>query len=72
MEKALYQDAEIHTPYGATECLPVSSISARQMTSKIQDMSESGEGVCVGQPIEPNHVRIIKISDHQDQRHGLQ
>ena len=63
MQKALYRDAEIHTPYGATECLPVSSISARQLTSKIEDMSESGEGVCVGQPIEPNQVRIIKISD---------
>jgi len=63
MEKALYQDAEIYTPYGATECLPVSSISARQMTSKIQDMSESGEGVCVGRPVEPNHVKIIRISD---------
>jgi len=63
MEKALFQDAEIHTPYGATECLPVSSISARQITSKIQDMSESGEGVCVGRPIEPNQVKIIKISE---------
>ena len=63
MEKALYRDAEIHTPYGATECLPVSSISAREITAKIQDMSESGEGVCVGRPIEPNHVKIIKISD---------
>ncbi len=63
MEKALYRDAEIHTPYGATECLPVSSISARQMNGKIQDMSESGEGVCVGRPIEPNHVKIIRISD---------
>ncbi len=63
MEKSLYSDAEIHTPYGATECLPVSSISARQISPKIQDMSESGEGVCVGRPIEPNHVRIIRISD---------
>ena len=63
MERALYQDAEIYTPYGATECLPVSSISARQLTPKIQDMSESGEGVCVGRPVEPNQVKIIKISD---------
>jgi len=63
MQKALYQDAEIHTPYGATECLPVSSISARQLDEKIQDRIESGEGVCVGRPIEPNHVKIIKISD---------
>jgi acyl-CoA synthetase (AMP-forming)/AMP-acid ligase II len=63
MEKSLYQDAEIHTPYGATECLPVSSISARQLDAKIQDMIESGDGVCVGHPIAPNHVKIIKISD---------
>ena len=26
MQRSLYRDAEIHTPYGATECLPVSSI----------------------------------------------
>ena len=63
MENALYQDAEIHTPYGATECLPVSSISARQLDARVQDMSESGDGVCVGRPIEPNHVKIIKLSD---------
>ena len=63
MEQSLYRDAEIYTPYGATECLPVSSISARQITAQIQDLSESGEGICVGRPVEPNQVRIIKISD---------
>jgi acyl-CoA synthetase (AMP-forming)/AMP-acid ligase II len=63
MEKALYQDAEIHTPYGATECLPVSSISARELDERVQDSMESGEGVCVGNPVSPNRVRIIKISD---------
>jgi acyl-CoA synthetase (AMP-forming)/AMP-acid ligase II len=63
MQKALYQDAQIHTPYGATECLPVSSISAQQLDDKLQDRIESGEGVCVGRPIEPNNVKIIKISD---------
>jgi len=63
MENALYQDAEIHTPYGATECLPVSSISARELDARVQDMSESGDGVCVGRPIEPNHVKIIKLSE---------
>jgi len=63
MQKALYQDAEIHTPYGATECLPVSSISARQLDAKIQDSIESGEGVCVGWPIKPNRVKIVRISE---------
>jgi acyl-CoA synthetase (AMP-forming)/AMP-acid ligase II len=63
MQKSLYNDAEIHTPYGATECLPVSSIRGSQIDEKMIDMIESGDGVCVGRPIEPNEVRIIRISD---------
>ncbi|MBT8051452.1 MAG: AMP-binding protein [Xanthomonadales bacterium] len=63
MQQSLYQDAEIHTPYGATECLPVSSISASELNDKMVDRIESGDGVCVGRPIEPNDVKIIKISD---------
>ena len=63
MQQSLYQDAEIHTPYGATECLPVSSISGSELNDKMVDRIESGDGVCVGRPIEPNDVKIIKISD---------
>jgi len=63
MQNSLYQDANIHTPYGATECLPVSSISARELDDRMVDRIESGDGVCVGRPIEPNEVRIIKISE---------
>jgi len=63
MQRSVYRDAAIHTPYGATECLPVSSISASQLDDKLVDRIESGEGVCVGRPIEPNRVRIIKISE---------
>lgn len=63
MQDSLYQDAEIHTPYGATECLPVSSICASELDDRMVDRIESGDGVCVGLPVEPNRVRIIKISD---------
>ena len=63
MQQSLYQDAEIHTPYGATECLPVSSIAASEMNDAMVDKIESGDGVCVGRPVEPNEVRIIKISE---------
>jgi olefin beta-lactone synthetase len=63
MQRSLYRDAEIHTPYGATECLPVSSISAAQIDDKLVERIESGDGVCVGRPIEPNQVRIIRISE---------
>ncbi len=63
MQQSLYQDSQIHTPYGATECLPVSSISATELDDKMVDRIESGDGVCVGRPIEPNEVKIIRISD---------
>ena len=63
MQNALYRDTSIHTPYGATECLPVSSISAVELDDRMVDKIESGDGICVGKPIEPNKVRIIKISE---------
>ena len=63
MQRSLYRDAQVHTPYGATECLPVSSISGAQFDDKLVDRIESGDGVCVGRPLEPNQVRIIRISE---------
>jgi len=63
MQDSLYTDAVIHTPYGATECLPVSSIDSIELDDRMVDRIESGDGVCVGRPIEPNELRIIRISD---------
>lgn len=63
MEKALPADANIHTPYGATECLPVCSISGRQITPELQTLSTSGNGICVGFPVAPNRVKVIAITD---------
>jgi len=64
MEQSLANDALIHTPYGATECLPVSSISSKELNRKVTDMTESGEGICVGKPVAPNQVRVIRITDN--------
>ena len=63
MQDSLYTDAVIHTPYGATECLPVSSINSTEIDDRMVDRIESGDGVCVGRPIEPNEVRIVRISE---------
>jgi acyl-CoA synthetase (AMP-forming)/AMP-acid ligase II len=63
MQQSLFLDAKVHTPYGATECLPVSSISGQEIDERMVDRIESGDGVCVGKPIEPNQVRIIRISE---------
>lgn len=64
IERALANDALVHTPYGATECLPVSSVSSQELTQKVTDMTESGEGICVGKPVAPNQVRVIRITDN--------
>jgi acyl-CoA synthetase (AMP-forming)/AMP-acid ligase II len=55
--------AEIHTPYGATECLPVSSIGSREILAETRRGTDAGLGVCVGRPASGMRVKIIRISD---------
>lgn len=59
----LSPDAQVFTPYGATECLPVSSIGSKEILGETRRQTESGEGVCVGMPVRGLTVRVIKISD---------
>lgn len=56
-------DAEIFTPYGATEALPVSSIGSREVLGKTGAMTGEGHGVCVGLPVKGITLAIIPISD---------
>ncbi|MBW2471062.1 MAG: AMP-binding protein [Deltaproteobacteria bacterium] len=55
--------AEIHTPYGATESLPVASISAREILAETWEETRKGKGVCVGQPLPSMVIKIIRVSD---------
>lgn len=55
--------AEIHTPYGATEAMPVLSIASNEILSETKHLSEQGFGNCVGRPVEPIDVELIKITD---------
>lgn len=59
----LEEDAEIHTGYGATEAMPVSSCGSKEILSETAVLTEQGFGVCVGRPIHSVDVRIIRISD---------
>lgn len=59
----LRDDAEIHTPYGATEAVPVISIGSNEILAETGKLSEQGFGICVGRPLEEIQVRIIKITD---------
>ena len=63
LQKTLPPDAEVHTPYGATECLPVSSVSGTELNAQVEQLTATGEGTCVGRPVAPNSVRIIAVND---------
>jgi len=59
----LVEDAEIHTPYGATEAVPVISIKSKEILTQTRQLSEKAYGTCIGRPINDIDIRIIKISD---------
>jgi olefin beta-lactone synthetase len=59
----LSPEARIFTPYGATEALPVAIIEGAELLGDIRAQSEAGAGICVGQVLAANSVRIIKITD---------
>ena len=62
MRELLPEDASFWTPYGATECLPVSIIEGRELVA-LRERTAQGAGTCVGRPVPPNEVRIIRVSD---------
>ncbi len=55
--------AEIYTPYGATECLPLAVIESTELLQDTRAQTERGAGTCVGRPLAANCVRIIAITD---------
>jgi olefin beta-lactone synthetase len=59
----LPDDAQIFTPYGATESLPVCSIGSREILGETGRLTGAGHGVCVGRPVKSISLAIIPISD---------
>ena len=59
----LPDDAEIHTPYGATESLPIASMTGREILAETWGKTRTGKGVCVGRVLPGNEIKIIKTSD---------
>jgi acyl-CoA synthetase (AMP-forming)/AMP-acid ligase II len=54
---------QVHTPYGATEALPVSTIGSAEVLGETAAATAQGKGVCVGRPVKGMTVRIIRIDD---------
>jgi len=59
----LAEGAEVFTPYGATECLPVASIGSREILGETRRQTDLGRGVCVGRPVPELELRVIRITD---------
>jgi acyl-CoA synthetase (AMP-forming)/AMP-acid ligase II len=55
--------AKMHTPYGATECLPVSTIEAAEVIGETAARTDEGAGVCVGKKVDSIDWRVIRIKD---------
>jgi acyl-CoA synthetase (AMP-forming)/AMP-acid ligase II len=56
-------DAEIFTPYGATESLPVISMTGKEILEKTWQHSRVGKGTCVGRPLPGIDLKVIQIQD---------
>ena len=61
--KFVHPEAQLHTPYGATECLPITTIEAREILDETQAKTGQGAGVCVGAKVDSIEWRVIKITD---------
>ncbi len=59
----LEPEAEVFTPYGATEALPVASIASSEVLGDTAARTDRGRGVCVGRPVGEVQVAVIAISD---------
>jgi acyl-CoA synthetase (AMP-forming)/AMP-acid ligase II len=55
--------ADLHTPYGATESLPVASISSREVLTRTAEKTRQGAGTCVGRAFPGVDIRIIPVTD---------
>ncbi|RZT86922.1 acyl-CoA synthetase (AMP-forming)/AMP-acid ligase II [Pseudonocardia sediminis] len=58
---AVVPHAELHTPYGMTEALPVTDITLAGI-----DAAGPGDGVCVGLPLTGVEVRVSPLTDAGD------
>jgi acyl-CoA synthetase (AMP-forming)/AMP-acid ligase II len=62
-QKLLTGGGAIHTPYGATESLPVATTSSLEILSDTRHATDRGAGTCVGRPVDSIEAAIIRIDD---------
>lgn len=56
-------NAECHTPYGATEGLPLASVSGSELLGEVEKAQHFGAGSCVGKAAPEVELRCIKVTE---------
>lgn len=67
-QKMLPEGAEIFTPYGATESLPIASIGSAEILGETAAKTDKGVGICVGRPAPHTVVEVIEITEEPIER----
>ena len=63
MSELLSPGAQVFTPFGATESLPVANIGSDEVLRDTARGAAAGRGVCVGKPVAGSCVRVIRITE---------
>jgi olefin beta-lactone synthetase len=63
LHRVIAPGGDVHTPYGATEALPVASIGGREIVGETAALSRAGRGTCVGRPVAGTDLRVVRIDD---------
>jgi olefin beta-lactone synthetase len=63
MRSAIHPYGQMHTPYGATEALPLASIESRVVLEQTSQETDRGAGTCVGNRFSGIEWRVIAIED---------
>ncbi len=60
VQKIMAPQGTIYTPYGATESLPTTCITGREIVEQTWPLTRTGHGTCVGRPLPGMEVAVIE------------
>lgn len=61
--QSVFPQARVWSPYGATECLPVTAVEGATLLGEAAAQTRAGAGICVGHPVRGVEIRIVRIDD---------
>ncbi|MBN1878042.1 MAG: AMP-binding protein [Anaerolineae bacterium] len=63
IDQVLSPEADVNTPFGATEAMPLTWMPGREIVDETRVLSEQGRGMCVGHPLPGITIRVIRITE---------